>query len=121
MIELFDRNFQQRGDKVIIKHSAFKDKNGMIGVFVHWCGHCVAFKPTYEEVANITGNVYPMAVINPDKNPKAMKMLGVLGYPTVFYINQGIVGDLYQGERTKTGMMQNICKHSRQSHGFCHK
>lgn len=121
MIELFDRNFKKSGDKVVITHSAFKNKNGMVAALVSWCKFCVELKPEYEKTAKITGDVYPMAWINPDKNERTMKMLGVMGYPTVFYVNQGVIGDRYDGERTSSGLMKNICQHSRQSHGFCRK
>lgn len=65
-------------------------QNVMVLFYAQWCGHCQAFKPTYEELAkHYAGNKdIRIAMIDAPEN-KAKEMPLIQGFPTVYLYKAG--------------------------------
>ena len=75
-----------------------------------WCGHCVEFKPAFNEFAQKIANNKEIEIImvncdKPDeKSVELMNKYNVVGFPTVV-VEENSKFNHYEGPRTVTGLM----------------
>jgi thiol-disulfide isomerase/thioredoxin len=86
----------------------------MVMYGVDWCPHCVSAKPQFEALGatkTIGGKVVEFLVVNPEKDPEAVKGKNIEGYPTFhLYDGSGKLVKEYDGERTTEGFLQFLNK-----------
>lgn len=118
MINLKESNIEKKNGSVYIKHPSLTGKKGMVMFKAEWCGHCQRAKPEMKKVSNILGSSFPVCMIDCDENPKAAKMAGIEGYPTIKFVDAKgkITGD-YNGERSHSEIIKTICRRD----GVCKK
>lgn len=105
MKEAFDKDFKKRRDGVYTPFSG-----GLLIVKADWCGHCRRALPELEEVSKLTGEMFPIYKLDADTNKKAVDLLEVQGFPSIFFIERdGKVFRKYQKERTKRAIVDEIC------------
>lgn len=73
--ELTDANFKS---KVIDS-----DEMWLVEFYAPWCGHCQAFKPSYEKAAKTLKGVVKVGAMNMDVEKATGSKYGVTGFPTV--------------------------------------
>lgn len=120
VIKLSDKDFQKSGKIVKVVHPKFKGKSGLLAVTASWCHFCAKAAPEIEKLAKMTGSVYPVCYIDADKCKATVNLLGVEGFPTILFIENGIVKETYSGERSSGAMMNAVCDHVK-SANFCPK
>lgn len=103
---------RKSGSSVYIPKAA--GTGGLVLISQDWCGHCQRVKPELSKVASMTGNAFPIFIVNGDADPELVKDLGVRGFPTIFFIGKnGAIGEQYSDARTKEAFVKNICEKSR--------
>jgi len=63
-----------------------------------WCGHCQAFKPTWNKLKDMHNKKYNFVTYDADKNEKEVAQWQVRGFPTII-IKKGKEATEYRGER----------------------
>jgi thiol-disulfide isomerase/thioredoxin len=98
------------------------DKPGILLIHAHWCGHCVSFKPKYQQISqllNKNGIYYPCVAIESEEITNDLQTsLNFKGYPTMKYIDNfgNVQGD--ESSRDISQIIGNICTRSCKS-GNC--
>lgn len=109
--ELHSNSFNIRGNKVFIKNVS---KPGMLLIYATWCVHCTKFKPTFEEISAQLGMDFTCSQIESEqlKNDDNLShALDFSGFPTIkFHDQTGLIIDTYRGNRSKSDILQSICK-----------
>ena len=105
VIELTPSSFVNK--KVI--HPKSKGKS-MIFYGAPWCSHCKTASPEYSKASNTLGSGFSMFYVNCEKYPEIAERVGVKGYPTILFMNNGISQKIFSGERTTEGFLKEICK-----------
>jgi thiol-disulfide isomerase/thioredoxin len=83
----------------------------MVLFYADWCGHCNKFKPTWEETAKERnkGGKKIMMTVNvggkEDESSKLSEKYGVDGFPTIVIFSNGSKSGMYDGARTKEGLL----------------
>jgi len=79
----------------------------LIKFFAPWCGHCKSMKEDYETAAKQLVGKAALAEVNCDDaaNKDTCGKYGVQGFPTLKYINKGVVGD-YDGGRSLNDFLE---------------
>lgn len=90
-----------------------ESKDVFVKFYAHWCGHCKALKPTYEELGEQFKN--DSNIIIADFNAADNDaQIDISGYPTLYYFPASKTGKTepiqYTGERTATAMAEFILK-----------
>ena len=89
------------------------NKPGMLLIHAHWCGHCVSFKPKYQEISkllNKNGIYFPcVAIESEDITDDLQKSLNFRGFPTLKYIDS--FGNVQKEESSRdiNEIIGNIC------------
>jgi len=90
-------------DVVILGDATFADrtKTGawLVEFYAPWCGHCKRLAPTWEELATKSKDKFNVAKVDCTVEKETCNSMGVRGYPTVKFFNNGKKFD-YQGART---------------------
>uniref|UniRef100_A0A1A7W7U2 Sulfhydryl oxidase n=1 Tax=Iconisemion striatum TaxID=60296 RepID=A0A1A7W7U2_9TELE len=93
---------QENVDSVLVNSTAAM----VVEFYASWCGHCIAFSPSYKELARDTKEWKPAVNIAAmdcasDKNKKVCKDFKIEGYPTIrffhAYSEAGSIGVSYPG------------------------
>lgn len=111
-LRLTSRDFSIVGKSVYINTNLTNKKPGMLLIYANWCGHCVRFKPTYNELAKQLGNEFPCATVDVDViDERLNKALNFRGVPTIKFFDQygKIIGE-YNGDRSKSTILTHVCK-----------
>ena len=66
--------------------------------YAPWCGHCQAMAPAWEELGKEMEGKLNVGEVNCDANKRLCKDVGVKGYPTIIYFQNGQKVD-YEGLR----------------------
>lgn len=69
-----------------------------------WCGHCKAFKPTWENLQNKYNNKYNFHTYDNDKNEKEMVEWEIRGFPTII-AKKGDLATEYRGPRDEESLL----------------
>ena len=112
--KLTPQDFSLTKDKVYIDKRLTQSKPGMLLIHAKWCGYCQRFMPTFNEIAAQMGNSFPLLSIEDSELSKSDSLTAGLkfrGYPTIKFFDQSgaIIGE-YNDERSKSGIMNHICK-----------
>ena len=111
MIELKDKDFEVKPTGIYIKHKLFNDKQGLVMFKAEWCGYCQRAKPELSKASDAVGTAFPIAMIDCDKNKKIPMAAGIVGYPTIKYVNRnGKLMNNYEGPRKSDDILDVICK-----------
>lgn len=108
------REFPRRGNLQTIGPA-------LLYVNVQWCGHCKAARPIMEQVSGVLGSVVPVYSVDGDERSDVARALGVEGYPTIVYIDEGGSRYEYTGDRTREAITSFVCHNSARRHQFCRK
>ena len=74
-------------DKAEFLNLVKSSKLTVVDFFAHWCGPCNTLKPKMEEFASANPNI-TFYVVDVEKNPSLISVLGVRSMPTIiFYLN----------------------------------
>ena len=93
----------------------------LLFVHVDWCGYCQRAKPIMEQVAAATGTAVPVLAVNGDQHEQFARQLGVKSFPTIIYVDPAGQMDTFEGERTPQQIMNFVCRHTSNVHGFCRR
>lgn len=98
-----------------IKKNVINGTPGMLLIYANWCGHCVRFKPTFNQIHNKIGKDYAMASIEHEDfkdNTKFINLLNFRGYPSIKFFDQNgnIIGDFNENDRNEKTILKHICK-----------
>ena len=69
-----------------------------------WCGHCKAFKPTWNDLQNKYNKKYNFYTYDNDKNEKEMVEWEIRGFPTII-AKKGNVATEYKGPRDEQSLI----------------
>ena len=109
--ELTPKNTTIKSNGFTIKHPKLtKNGKGMLAIVADWCGYCKALKPTYQQVAGIVGDAFPMFFMDAVKFDSFVTKMGVSGFPTIKVILENGTTIDYTGDRSLDGLLANICK-----------
>jgi protein disulfide-isomerase-like protein len=79
--------------------------------YADWCGHCKQFKPIWNETADEVNKGGKKIMISVDvggkdqESSKISEKYGVDGFPTVVIFSNGSKSGMYNGDRTKEGLL----------------
>jgi thiol-disulfide isomerase/thioredoxin len=103
--EITGKDIRSKSDGFYVKSGG-----GLLLVKADWCGHCQRAMPELEEVSRLTGEMFPVYKLDADKNKSAVTMLGVKGFPTIFFIEaDGKISTPYNKERKTKVIIDEIC------------
>ncbi len=104
--EIRDSNIIKRG----YSHYLDRKGGGMLIIKADWCGHCKRALPELEQVSRLTGEMFPIYKLDADTNKRTVASLGVMGYPTIFFIEEdGKISGIYEKERNTRAIVNEIC------------
>lgn len=104
--EINGEDIVQQGQSFYIKRGG----GGLLFVKADWCGYCKRALPEIEQVSRLTGDAFPVYKLDADKNKNTVQLLGVKGYPTIFFIDQnGKIATQYTKERNTKAIIDEIC------------
>jgi thiol-disulfide isomerase/thioredoxin len=120
MIELTQKDFILSGKKLKVNNKLFKQMGGMVVFKADWCGHCRRLLPELEEVSSNTGRLYPIVIVDADKNPQIIQKANIQGFPTVKFVDKhGYIKSDYSGGRTASDILEAICSNNGSKGAFC--
>ena len=118
IVELKPEHFARNGKGKVTLSGDFEDKNGIVTFYAHWCGHCVNFVKIYERFADLVkgvdkGNRVIIGAFDCANESQDHKQIangiGIEGYPTIKFIKHGEISDTFEGERTVTELLKQLC------------
>lgn len=111
-MQLTSSNFENKGGKIKLKNQGV----GLLFIGVNWCGHCVAFKPIFQQFSEITKGQFNTYTADGDSLPKnLLKKLGVVGFPSLFLVSANGALTKYQGNRTLFDLTKLFCQYKSNS------
>ena len=106
-------DFELKENKLCISQKLMNNKFGLLLVHAKWCGYCVRFKPTYEEIHKLLNknfNCMALEDVELEKN-NLNKYLKIVSYPTLLWVDKkGNIIGRYEGNRDKSVLLREICK-----------
>merc|ERR1711974_87539 len=76
-----------------------KEGTWLVKFYAPWCGHCKKLAPTWEELANGSGNKFSVAKVDCTVENGLCSRHGISGYPTIKMFKDGKMYS-YKGQRT---------------------
>lgn len=71
-------------------HDRSFDEPQMIWFYAHWCGHCTAMKPAWNEAVNADGRTHRWHVVDCSKRDNGLtSKFGVKSFPTIVKVHKG--------------------------------
>jgi thioredoxin 1 len=101
-VHLTDASFEESVKKHIVS---------LVDFWASWCGPCLAFAPTIEELAKEYGGKVLVGKINVDENPKTAECFQVYSIPTVVIMKNGQEVDRIVGCVQKKIIVAALEKH----------
>ena len=101
-------NFRVNNDGVYVNNI---NTPGMLLIHASWCGHCVRFKPTFNELCDDLGSDFICSSIESEEITNDLRTaLNFKGFPTIKFFDQNgkIIGE-YSGSRNKESILEYIC------------
>ena len=95
-----------------LKKNTFTKQNGggnnktLVLIKADWCGHCKAFKSTWEQLPANIPNVN-FKILDSESNPDEIKKYNIKGYPTII-LETGDKKIEYNGSRTVKDIKQFV-------------
>ena len=84
----------------------------LVDFFATWCGPCKALAPILVDVKKELGDTARLVKVDVDVNPKAVKLYGVRGVPTLVLFHKGEVVWKKTGVQTKSRIVKEIKKYT---------
>jgi len=110
IVELGPNDVIFRGKKVFIKNKT--GKMGMLFVGAEWCGHCVSFKPIYEQFSKIV-NDFDLYHMDSEVCKSILSKMNVEGFPTIFNVSASGELERYYEPRDLFSLTKEFCKRVR--------
>jgi thiol-disulfide isomerase/thioredoxin len=73
-----------------------------------WCGHCQAFKRTWENMNKKYNNKYNFIIMDSEKNKKEIKENNIKGFPTIVISNNETKVEYTERDRTEEKIINFI-------------
>lgn len=120
LTELDQNDFTIQKGQIKYNKPIFKQMGGIIVFKADWCGHCKRLLPELQQLSNSTGLLYPITLIDADKNSDLVSKAGIQGFPTIKFVNnKGILKSAYEGARTASDILEAICDSKGSKGSFC--
>ena len=113
-LPLTAKNFKvDKQGVVYVDTSITKGNPGMLLIWATWCGYCVSFKPTYNDISMKLSSEFPCLSIEDSQltgYDSLKSALNFKGYPSIKFFDQNgkIIGD-YTGARDENSLLKSIC------------
>ena len=111
IIELTLSDFIYKNKKLYINNNFF-NKKGFIIFYAPWCKHCNNISNLMLELADININIFPFGAVNSenikDGNDYLCNYANILGFPTIFYINNDNLLLKYEYDYTSDNLIYFI-------------
>lgn len=110
-IVLKEKDFSKNLNGVYVNINKINKNPGMLLIHAHWCGHCVRFLPTFNELYDKISKDFTCASIESEEISDSLRdNLQFRGFPTIKFFDQTgrIIGD-YKGDRGKNDLLDHIC------------
>ena len=103
-------------ESIVLKDSADPNskKYVVLDVYASWCGPCLKFAPTYEELSNTYGDKFHFLKVNLDTVPEIKDQYGITSLPTFLLFD---VGSLESPYKPITGTNKTIIEERLKSIG----
>lgn len=96
-----------------INLSKAKNTGALVVVKADWCKFCKLLLIDLKKVSNKLGDAYPIMLVDADTNKEMVNVLGVEGFPTMFFFDRnGNLSKKYSGDRSEGGILSAICSES---------
>lgn len=107
-IVLSKKDFDVKNKKITNNNN----KPGMILIHATWCGHCVRFHDTWNDIAKSIGKDFScMSIESEQIDDNLTKMLNFKGFPTIKFVDQrGNIISQYDKQRDKETLLKTICE-----------
>lgn len=80
--------------------SGNKIEDGLYLFKAEWCGHCINFKNTWNNLKKEIGNKITMKEYDADEDKNIMKDFKIEGFPTIILIKDGKAVEYAGGDRS---------------------
>jgi len=84
----------------------------LVDFWAPWCGPCVMFAPTLDQLAAESGGRYRVAKLNVDDNPVTASQFGVRSIPTLIIFKGGREVDRLIGAQPKQAVAARLAAHA---------
>jgi len=111
---LFKHFYDHRKYVTQTTESFFGDKKDRSLVLFHvdWCQHCKAILPIWNKFESEQNGKTHINVsnINCEINPNMSKKYNIEGFPTILYLENGAIKEIYSGDRTLNALTDFLRK-----------
>lgn len=80
----------------------------LVDFYADWCGPCVAFNPTLEDLSTAFSDKVVVAKINVDKNPELSTSFNIRSIPSLFYFKKGQLVEKQNGPQSKALITEKL-------------
>ena len=108
---LKEKDFSNNLNGLYINVNKINKNPGMLLIHATWCGHCVRFLPTFNELCDHVGKDFTCTSIESEEITDGLRdKLDFKGFPTIKFFDQTgkIIGN-YSGNRGKDDLLNHIC------------
>ena len=84
----------------------------LVDFWAQWCGPCVMFAPTLDQLAAESGGRYRVAKLNVDENPATAAQFGVRSIPTLIIFKGGREVERLVGAQPRQAIAARLAAHA---------
>ena len=100
-------------NKIIMSGGANNSSSDLDGLYLFkadWCGHCIAFKPVWENLKSNLKSKIKMITYDSKEHAKEIKDFNINGYPTIILMNNKNAIE-YSGPRNEQALTDFVNKY----------